>query len=128
MTEAPARVRAMLEGGVSDPGSPANALTDKRYANFVAAFNFVEDGAQTTSSDAVLKEVPKQYAAGTGLVLVQAERRLHQGRGRLLQGQHLEGEVDHRPAWPTSACCPSRWPPTGWTPSTETPTRIRTDA
>ena len=34
----------------------------------------------------------------------QAERRLHQGRGRLLQGQHLEGEVDHRPAWPTRAC------------------------
>ena len=71
-TEAPERVRAMLEGGVSDPGSPANALTDKRYANFVSAFNFVEDGATTTSRDAVLKEVPKQYAAGTGLVLVQA--------------------------------------------------------
>ena len=70
-TEAPERVRAMLEGGVSDPGSPANALNDKRYANFVAAFNFVEDGASTTSRDAVLKEVPKQYAAGTGLVLVQ---------------------------------------------------------
>ena len=69
-TEAPERVRAMLEGGVSDPGSPANELNDKRYANFVAAFNFVEDGAQTTSRDAVLKEVPKQYAAGTGLVLV----------------------------------------------------------
>ena len=46
----------------------------------------------------------------------QAERRLRQGRGRLLQGQHLEGEVDHRPAWPTRACCPSPWPPTGWTP------------
>jgi hypothetical protein len=70
-TEAPERVRAMLEGGVSDPGSPANQLTDKSYAKFVAAFNFVEDGAQTTSSDAVLKDVPKQYAAGTQLVLVQ---------------------------------------------------------
>ena len=69
-TESPARVRAMLEGGVSDPGSPANALNDKRYANFVKAFNFVENGATTTSSDAVLKNVPKQYAAGTGLVLV----------------------------------------------------------
>ncbi len=69
-TESPQRVRDMLEGGVSDPASPANKLNDKRYANFVAAFDFAEHGAQTTSRDAVLKDVPNQYAAGTRLVLV----------------------------------------------------------
>jgi len=69
-TEAPAKVRAMLEGGVTSPTSPANQLTDKRYANFVSAFNFVEHGANATSRDVVLKEVPKLYSAGTGLVLV----------------------------------------------------------
>ena len=69
-TEAPETVRAMLEGGVEDPDSPANLLTDKRYANFVTAFNFVEHGAQTTSRDAVLKDVPQKYAIGTGLVLI----------------------------------------------------------
>lgn len=69
-TEAPAKVRAMLEGGVTNPASPANALSDKRYANFVSAFNFVEHGATATTRDAVVKEVPKLYSAGTGLVLV----------------------------------------------------------
>jgi hypothetical protein len=69
-TETPERVREMLEGGVSDPDSPANMLADKRYANFVSAFNFVEHGELATSRDVVLTEVPKQYAAGTGLVLV----------------------------------------------------------
>jgi hypothetical protein len=72
-TETPATVRTMLEGGVSDPDSPANALADKRYANFVSAFNFVENGAQTTSRDVVMSDVPKQYAAGTGLVFVKPD-------------------------------------------------------
>lgn len=70
VTEPPARVREMLEGGVSDPESPANKLLDKRYATFVSAFNFVEHGADATSRDAVLTEVPQKYAIGTGLVLV----------------------------------------------------------
>ncbi|MGB3901330.1 MAG: DUF1217 domain-containing protein [Mesorhizobium sp.] len=69
VTEPPERVRAMLEGGVSDPGSPANQLPDKKYAAFVAAFNFVEHGDQTTASDDVQVAVPKGYMAGTGLVL-----------------------------------------------------------
>ena len=70
VTEPPARVREMLEGGVSDPESPANKLLDKRYAAFVSAFDFVEHGAEATSRDAVLTEVPQKYAIGTGLVLV----------------------------------------------------------
>ncbi len=65
--EAPERVRQMLEGGVSDPESPANKLSDKRYANFVAAFNFVEYGDQTTSRAAVQTQTPQAYLEAVGL-------------------------------------------------------------
>lgn len=68
--EPPARVRQMLEGGVTDPQSPANKLGDKSYANFVTAFNFVEHGAQTTARDAVRKVVPNEYIAQTEMVLI----------------------------------------------------------
>jgi hypothetical protein len=70
LTEPATRVREMLEGGVSDPGSPANQLSDKSWANFVSAFNFVEDGAETTSSEAVLRDVPQKFGIGSGLTLV----------------------------------------------------------
>ncbi len=40
-------VKALKEG-VSDPNSFANKLNDKRYAEFVAAFNFAEHGEQAT--------------------------------------------------------------------------------
>ncbi|HTV71660.1 MAG TPA: DUF1217 domain-containing protein [Rhizobiaceae bacterium] len=69
-TEPPATVRQMLEGGVTDPNSPANSLADKRYANFVTAFNFVEHGAATTSRDEVLVDLPKKAVSDTGLQLV----------------------------------------------------------
>lgn len=69
-TETPERIRSMLEGGVTDPNSPANKLKDKSYANFVAAFNFVEKGTDTTKTDAVLKDVPLKYAIGSGIVAV----------------------------------------------------------
>lgn len=65
--ETPERIRQMLEGGVTDPNSPANKLVDKRYANFVAAFNFVEYGAATTTRSQVLKTVPANFVANTGL-------------------------------------------------------------
>ncbi len=68
--ETPERVREMLEGGVTDPQSPANKLVDKSYANFVAAFNFVEHGTETTSRDAVQKTAPKDYLALTEMVLI----------------------------------------------------------
>jgi hypothetical protein len=68
--ESPQTIREMLEGGVSDPQSPANRLYDKRYANFVAAFDFAAHGADTTSRDEVLTGVPKKYVDGTGMVLV----------------------------------------------------------
>nr|WP_245432771.1 DUF1217 domain-containing protein [Mesorhizobium loti] len=69
-TETPARIREMLEGGISDPNSPANKLGDlgdKRYANLVAAFDFAKYGADTTAQDAVQTIVPKQFLANAGL-------------------------------------------------------------
>lgn len=69
-TEDPARVRTMLEGGVSDPASPANKLGDKRYANFVTAFDFAQFGEATTSSGAVRQGVPAGYMATSGLDMV----------------------------------------------------------
>ena len=68
-TETPARIREMLEGGVADPQSPANSLLDKRYANFVAAFDFAAHGAATTDRD-VVQNAPKQFVFNTGLALV----------------------------------------------------------
>ena len=68
--ETPARIREMLEGGVTDPDSPANKLADKRYANFVAAFDFVQYGDQATTRDAVQQVVPKQFVANTGLTTI----------------------------------------------------------
>ena len=67
-TEPEERVRQMLEGGVSDPDSPANKLGDKRYATFVSAFNFAEYGDQTTARQAVLSQTPQNYLSRTGLV------------------------------------------------------------
>jgi hypothetical protein len=46
-TEKQQTIRQMLEGGVTDPDSPANKLTDKRWAAFVTAFNFAQFGEQT---------------------------------------------------------------------------------
>ena len=55
----------MLAGGVSDPNSPANKLTDKSYTAFVSAFNFVEHGAGDYARDAVQKDTLKLYTMKT---------------------------------------------------------------
>ena len=81
--EAPATVRAMLEGGVTDPDSPANTSTNKGYAAFVAAFDFAQYGDQATARDAVQQAVPKAVMAGTGLVLVKPT------------AQYIKGEADY---------------------------------
>jgi hypothetical protein len=57
-SEPAATVRAMLEGGVTDPNSPANTSTNKGYAAFVAAFDFAQYGDQATARDAVQQAVP----------------------------------------------------------------------
>jgi hypothetical protein len=64
-TEKPETVRKMLEGGVSDPASPANKLTDKRYAGFVSAFNFMEHGEETTTSANALQPSVDKYVRQT---------------------------------------------------------------
>jgi hypothetical protein len=81
--EAPATVRAMLEGGVTDPNSPANTSTNKGYAAFVAAFDFAQYGDQATARDAAQQAVPKAVMAGTGLVLVKPT------------AQYIKGEADY---------------------------------
>jgi hypothetical protein len=68
-TETPERIREMLEGGVADPESPANKLTDKRYANFVAAFDFAAHGEATTTR-AVVQNAPKDFVLNTGMTVV----------------------------------------------------------
>lgn len=65
--EPPETVRQMLEGGVSDPNSPANRAYDKSYANFVSAFDFAQYGDQTTARAAVLAKTPQAYLANAGV-------------------------------------------------------------
>lgn len=82
-SEPPATVRAMLEGGVTDPNSLANTSTNKGYAAFVAAFDFAQYGDQATARDAVQQAVPKAVMGGTGLVLVKPS------------AQYIKGEADY---------------------------------
>jgi hypothetical protein len=70
-TETPKTIRKMLEGGVSDPLSPANQQADKRYANFAAAFDFAQYSDQATSKDSVLKDTTRLYTAKSQLGLIQ---------------------------------------------------------
>ena len=72
-TEDPATIRQMLEGGVSDPQSPANQLADKRYAAFATIFDFAQYGEDTTSRTEVQAGVPKNYVGGTGMVLMKPD-------------------------------------------------------
>ncbi len=55
-------VKALKEG-VSDSDSFANKLTDKRYAEFVSAFNFAANGADATIYNKAQQLVTKNYAA-----------------------------------------------------------------
>jgi hypothetical protein len=58
--ETPEHIRTLLEGGIDDPDSPANQEKNKRYAEFVAGFNFVRYGEiATTVSPTQQKTVDK---------------------------------------------------------------------
>jgi len=48
MSYAKAFMKKALKEGVTDPDSFANKLSDKRYAEFVSAFNFAEYGSEAT--------------------------------------------------------------------------------
>lgn len=55
-------VKAMEEG-VSDPNSFANRLSDKRYAEFVRAFNFAQYGEDATNANPAVDGTAKKYVA-----------------------------------------------------------------
>lgn len=57
-------VKALKEG-VEDRNSFANKLTDKRYAEFVKAFNFAAKGADATSADAARQGTVDKYMRQT---------------------------------------------------------------
>jgi hypothetical protein len=54
-------VKALKEG-VSDPKSFANKLTDRRYADFVSAFNFAANGADATIYNKTQQFTTANYA------------------------------------------------------------------
>ena len=65
MTYAKAFMRKVLTEGIDDPNSFANKLTDQRYYDFAATFNFARNGEDTTSSTAVQQDVVDNYVRQT---------------------------------------------------------------
>ena len=62
MTYAKAFMKKVLESNLADANSFANKLTDKRYADFVSAFNFAANGADATIYNKAQQMVTKNYA------------------------------------------------------------------
>ncbi|MET3791667.1 DUF1217 domain-containing protein [Aquamicrobium terrae] len=62
MSYAKAFMVKALKEGVTDPDSFANKLTDKRYAEFVAAFNFAKYGEEATVYSQAKQGVVKNFA------------------------------------------------------------------
>jgi len=58
---AKALVTQVLEGGVSNPKSLANTLSDSRWKAFAAAFDFVGKGAPSVSSASAVKTTTADY-------------------------------------------------------------------
>jgi hypothetical protein len=58
---ATALVTQVLEGGVSNPKSLANTLSNPNWAKFAAAFNFVADGAASVSTASAVKTTTTDY-------------------------------------------------------------------
>ena len=57
MAYAKAFIRKALEGGVDDPESFANRLSDTRYKDMVATFNFVRHGELTTLRNEMRQQI-----------------------------------------------------------------------
>lgn len=68
--EDPKTIRKMLDGGITDPNSPANKSGNKAYVAFVTAFNFPQYGWDTTARDAVQKDTLKLYNTKSQLGLI----------------------------------------------------------
>ena len=58
---AKALITKVLEGGVTNPKSLANTLTDSRWKAFATAFNFVGEGASSVSSASAVKTTTADY-------------------------------------------------------------------
>ncbi len=58
---AKALIAKVLEGGVSDPKSLANTLSDSRWKAFATAFNFVGGGASSVSSASAVQATTADY-------------------------------------------------------------------
>ena len=56
-----ALIREVLEGGVSNPKSLANTLSDSRWKAFAAAFDFVGKGASSVSSATAVQATTSNY-------------------------------------------------------------------
>ncbi|HYA74704.1 MAG TPA: DUF1217 domain-containing protein [Roseiarcus sp.] len=56
-----ALVTQVLEGGVSNPKSLANTLSNPNWAKFAAAFNFVGKGAASASTASAIKTTTNDY-------------------------------------------------------------------
>lgn len=65
MTYAKAFMRKALEGGIDARDSFANSLTDRRYRDFVATFNFVRYGEATTAFDKAQQGTVDRYIRQT---------------------------------------------------------------
>jgi Protein of unknown function (DUF1217) len=58
-------IRKVLEGGVEKPASFANRLTDSRYRQFAAAFDFAKFGQFTTGNPTLQNETVDKYLRQT---------------------------------------------------------------
>ncbi len=56
-----ALIEKVLEGGVSNPKSLANTLSNSRWKTFAAAFDFVGNGASSVSSASAVKTTTPDY-------------------------------------------------------------------
>lgn len=65
MTYAKGMITKLLQGGIDDPGSLANQLTDPRYKAFATAFNFPANGTSTTSQASATTDTVNLYAQQT---------------------------------------------------------------
>ncbi|ATU95901.1 flagellar biosynthesis protein FlgF (plasmid) [Phyllobacterium zundukense] len=65
MAYAKAFIRKVLTEGVTDKNSFANKLTDTRYKEFAAAFDFAKLGDKATSQPGVLQPVVDKYVRQT---------------------------------------------------------------
>lgn len=63
MTYAKAFMIKALKEGIADPDSFANSLNDKRYAEFVASFNFAALGEEATSFNLANQGATQRYLA-----------------------------------------------------------------